>query len=693
MPEFRNAMYYSGREEVFIQPILTEDGTVGGDKFAVRASSYYNGDYYAHHSFQYFEGTNCAISKNSAPTTSDPYYYTMYFPKGAKLYSITHRNRSQYMGMAKDLELQGSNDDSHWTTLTTYQNINDTANEMWTVYIPSAKQGWYRYYRYKITSTNGKTYAAIGFLTINGIWRNPETIEIPLYTRTCDPELLTENNEELVDRYYDSHGTYTLTLSSDKYLDVEIAGAGGGGSGAAQKAGDKSAGGGSGGRGALINSIIYVPAGTYQIVVGEGGAGSPGVYGNGSDCDSKPGSKGGTSSFFGIEAQGGDGGTKAHSVSYGAYGGSPGTSYGLGGIGGAGGASYNYTNEAANGKKGQDGWVIIKNLTNNTAPVVHSRRNVYGAYSNKNNSFASSINCKVPKKSYSTKYYKETAWTQPTLTANGTLGGSSFAVSASTQASTSYMPWMAFDGTDTKYWKAGAGSGHLIFYNPNPLKVTKISYKNWTVYPILVAVYGSHNNNVWIPIKIVRNTNYTSKAFWDIDLSSNTEFYNYYKVEVRCMTSDKAHCTELAITATQLITGTVSDYTKAVVEYDRLLLRQLTAGSYRFTSTGNITFTVPKGVKVIYVQAGSYNSSRSQSQSVVNTETGNTWCSAVMWDNGGSETVDWVTSTVNNYIKVNSGETYSLKVSSSSMASLPLISWDYNINNQPPVYDERKIKE
>ena len=168
---------------------------------------------------------------------------------------------------------------------------------------------------------------------------------------------------------YTNPGTYTWTVPDGiTRLKVTVAGAGGGGSGSARKAGDKQVHGGAGGNGELVQQYVDVsPGQTYTIVVGAGGEGSlcapPGGNPTGADQDSTPGGDGEASSAFGINAAGGGGGTKAHSVAYGTYNGSTGKTAGngQGGKGGDYGREYAYSPAGIwDGKNGGNGWVYIE---------------------------------------------------------------------------------------------------------------------------------------------------------------------------------------------------------------------------------------------------------------------------------------------------------------------------------------------
>lgn len=156
-----------------------------------------------------------------------------------------------------------------------------------------------------------------------------------------------------------------------------------------------------------------------------------------------------------------------------------------------------------------------------------------------------------------TKYYKYTyaKWNQPTLSANGTVGGSSFACtgSAETNSNGDRKFFHAFDNKSDTYWRNNSGSGYITFYNPKPLKVTNIKWGYFYSHPTGGNVQGSDNNSTWTTIATW--TNSTAGDF-NINLNSNTKYYKYYKINVTGVNTDVIHCKSLTITAEER-TGSV----------------------------------------------------------------------------------------------------------------------------------------
>jgi len=159
---------------------------------------------------------------------------------------------------------------------------------------------------------------------------------------------------------------------------------------------------------------------------------------------------------------------------------------------------------------------------------------------------------------------KEATFSQPNLNNNnGTFGSDSFAVSASSEFDSNYPAWKAFDGTlvdTTDAWitTKNVTWGTLTFYNPTPIKVTKLTVTNryaseGIAYVGAISsgtVYGSNDNSTWTELKTFTNSINTSASNWDIDLSDNTNFYKYYKLDVVTPSSNYYVCVgKLTITA------------------------------------------------------------------------------------------------------------------------------------------------
>lgn len=133
----------------------------------------------------------------------------------------------------------------------------------------------------------------------------------------------------------------------------------------------------------------------------------------------------------------------------------------------------------------------------------------------------------------------ETSWSQPTLSSNGTIGSSSFAVQASSEYST-YYAWKAFDNTASTAWAVqSAGSTSLpatmLIYSSTPIKVSSITITNRSGYNIGFTSgsvsAGNTSSASTVLVSSWSNSNVTSGSSWNIRVGSSN-FYNYHKITV-----------------------------------------------------------------------------------------------------------------------------------------------------------------
>lgn len=137
---------------------------------------------------------------------------------------------------------------------------------------------------------------------------------------------------------------------------------------------------------------------------------------------------------------------------------------------------------------------------------------------------------------------------RPSLTSNGTLGGNSFAVTATPNFS-SNPAYYAVDSSANTFWTGGSGTTiSYVFYNPTALNVTEIilTCTNATHSPASVVVKGSNNNSSYTDIS--SSVSGTGTATITITLS-NVAYYKYYRLRLT-RASNYIYITNMDITAT-----------------------------------------------------------------------------------------------------------------------------------------------
>lgn len=141
------------------------------------------------------------------------------------------------------------------------------------------------------------------------------------------------------------------------------------------------------------------------------------------------------------------------------------------------------------------------------------------------------------------------AFSNPVLTADGTLGGDSFAVSASSVAMSGYEAWRAFSSDASKAYSSGVNPSTTnvtyTMYNPIPLKVSRITFVNVPAAyasssPKNFTVQGSNDNSAWTTLGTYRNTNNTNGAEWFVDISTDTA-YKYYRIVMTSANTSQAY--------------------------------------------------------------------------------------------------------------------------------------------------------
>lgn len=166
-----------------------------------------------------------------------------------------------------------------------------------------------------------------------------------------------------------------------------------------------------------------------------------------------------------------------------------------------------------------------------------------------------------------TLYYKyvENTWVQPTISSDGTLGGNRFACKASS-VNSSDNPYKAFDSNNETQFTLNANTGTMTIYNPVAIKISSVSIRNgyqssWVRAITSGTIYGSNDNASWTQLKTFTNSNKTVSAVWSIDMSTNSNYYKYYRFDIKG-DGEYARITGMTITATQkdVVAGTAEDY-------------------------------------------------------------------------------------------------------------------------------------
>ena len=163
---------------------------------------------------------------------------------------------------------------------------------------------------------------------------------------------------------------------------------------------------------------------------------------------------------------------------------------------------------------------------------------------------------------------QEIGFFQPIMTANGTTGGSDFAVFASSEiTSFSRYAYKAFNG-DTGYtgsdvWEAtGSSPQYIGWYNPNPMKMDSLTIRNgFSDHFAYVVTAGeiqySNDGTNWTTEQTFTNSVTSNGAYWTINITSPV-LSNYKRIYITSATNDPMIANIQFNNAKELVTITAS---------------------------------------------------------------------------------------------------------------------------------------
>lgn len=133
-------------------------------------------------------------------------------------------------------------------------------------------------------------------------------------------------------------------------------------------------------------------------------------------------------------------------------------------------------------------------------------------------------------------------WTQTPLTADGTIGGSDYAVEPSGTIVSGHNAWESFNMTqgnaDTVFALDNVTSGYVTYYSPVPLRINSVTFTRATNGTnadkiISYVISGSNDNSTWTELASGDFTDLSASATLNIPIDSSkysTNYsYKYYK--------------------------------------------------------------------------------------------------------------------------------------------------------------------
>ena len=143
-------------------------------------------------------------------------------------------------------------------------------------------------------------------------------------------------------------------------------------------------------------------------------------------------------------------------------------------------------------------------------------------------------------------------FTRPNLTADGTMGGASFAVSASSTYSTSYPAYRAVDdNASNTQWRSNSSDSAptFTFYNPAQLKISQLEFQwaNTTYKATNFTLYASNDGLTWEQI----GSYALASATVNTVAISQTSWYKYFRLNFTRNSTNYLTLRDLRITAQQ----------------------------------------------------------------------------------------------------------------------------------------------
>lgn len=152
-----------------------------------------------------------------------------------------------------------------------------------------------------------------------------------------------------------------------------------------------------------------------------------------------------------------------------------------------------------------------------------------------------------------------TTFNQPALGANGTIGGSTFAVYTDANVYSVWYLWKAFnnDGGVGIFATNVDVDFNIIIYNPIPLIVSNFAFQNTAnsnAYGALggLSIYGSNDNSNYTYLTSYTNSNITNSATWNVAIPTASQApYKYYKMVSTSAAGSYSSCAvgEILLTA------------------------------------------------------------------------------------------------------------------------------------------------
>lgn len=198
------------QEVAFEQPVLTANGTLGGDSFAVQANQ--NNGW----AFNVFSSLNGEWGGTTIPKPESPTELTIYNPEALTVSSIDIQNGSTTAQIWSGVNVSGSNDGTDWTLIKTINNNIRTANAWVSLGIDATVA--YKYIKLSFMVNSANAVVVIKKVTLNATVRRKViggrvSFRGPLVATTAQGETFTASGMA------DLNLSQTVAQTVNVYLD------------------------------------------------------------------------------------------------------------------------------------------------------------------------------------------------------------------------------------------------------------------------------------------------------------------------------------------------------------------------------------------------------------------------------------------------------------------------------------------
>lgn len=158
-------------EKNWTQPLLSTNGVLGGNSFAVHASS--DAGNVSYPIYKAFDGNLTSHWRANAAATPSSCVLTFYNPTPLRVTNFAITNRSDGSNTFDSGDVQGSNDNTKWTYVCDFTNTNHTAGATWMLPVNNTNK-FFKYWKITPSNVSGSDNTSIAEIKITATYIDEE---------------------------------------------------------------------------------------------------------------------------------------------------------------------------------------------------------------------------------------------------------------------------------------------------------------------------------------------------------------------------------------------------------------------------------------------------------------------------------------------------------------------------------------